>query len=99
MRRGVIAYEIGEGAGPSPPPTPPLFITQIIVGGIVMAETPDFQSVLAAFKARRARLDYLIAGIEWEMALQMPDVRPGPDPLETESAASLPATVAIHPDS
>jgi len=63
-----------------------------------MAETAEFQAVLAYLKARRARLDQLIAGMEAEMGQ--------PDASVSIAAADLgnggtqpPVSVTIHPDS
>ncbi len=61
-----------------------------------MAETPDFHAVLAVFKARRARLDQLIAGIEAEISGQ--GDAPAAVDLESTANGVPPALVAIHPD-
>jgi len=61
-----------------------------------MAETADFHAVLAVFKARRARLDQLIAGIEAEISGQT-DTPLAVD-MESTANGAPPAQVPIHPD-
>lgn len=62
-----------------------------------MTETPDFHAVLAVFKARRARLDQLIAGIEAEISGQG-DAPAVVDLESTAASGASPVPVAIHPD-
>ena len=61
-------------------------------------DTVDYQPVLADLRARRARLDLLIAGIEAEY-LGKTDAMPTPDSDGASATASAIAVpVAIHPD-